>query len=105
VVLPPDLRPPSLQPAYGGLPLPPKWGKNFRTAFVKAPSFVEEKYDIIYADPPRDYNGKMQFDKSNAGKEKLDLSRNIFISSAEFKYPTMNFNWYIAKTKAVLILY
>jgi N6-adenosine-specific RNA methylase IME4 len=53
------------------------------------PPLPEEKYDIIYADPPWDYNGKMQFDKSSAGKEKLDLSRNIFISSAEFKYPTL----------------
>ncbi|MDR0550904.1 MAG: hypothetical protein LBG72_02665 [Spirochaetaceae bacterium] len=56
---------------------------------VLFPPLPDEKYDIIYADPPWDYNGKMQFDKSSACKEKLDLSRNIFISSAEFKYPTL----------------
>jgi N6-adenosine-specific RNA methylase IME4 len=53
------------------------------------PSLPDIKYDIIYADPPWDYNGKMQFDKTSTIKEKLDLSRKIFISSAAFKYPTL----------------
>ncbi len=53
------------------------------------PDLPAEKYDIIYADPPWDYGGKMQFDKSSAKAEKIDLSRNIFISSANFKYPTL----------------
>jgi len=53
------------------------------------PALPENKFDIIYADPLWDYNGKMQFDKSSTSKEKLDLSKNIFISSAEFKYPTV----------------
>ena len=31
----------------------------------------------------------MQFDKSSTSKENLDLSKNIFISSASFVYPTL----------------
>ena len=53
------------------------------------PSLPEEKFDIIYADPPWDYGGKLQFDRSSASKEKLDLSKNLFISTSGFKYPTM----------------
>lgn len=53
------------------------------------PSLPNEKFDIIYADPPWHYNGKMQFDKSSTSKETINLARNIFISSAAFKYPTL----------------
>jgi N6-adenosine-specific RNA methylase IME4 len=53
------------------------------------PSLPKKEYDIIYADPPWDYNGKMQFDKTSTTKENLDFSRKIFISSATFKYPTL----------------
>ncbi len=53
------------------------------------PDLPEKKYDIIYADPPWDYGGKMQFDKSSTSAEKIDLSKNIFISAANFKYPTV----------------
>lgn len=53
------------------------------------PDLPQEKYDIIYADPPWDYGGKMQFDKSSASSEKIDWTKNIFISSANFKYPTL----------------
>lgn len=53
------------------------------------PPLPAEKFDIIYADPPWHYNGKMQFDKSSAGKEKIDISKKIFISAANFKYPTL----------------
>lgn len=53
------------------------------------PNLPEKKYDIIYADPPWHYNGKLQFDKSSTSKEKLDPNRNIFISSSSFKYPTV----------------
>lgn len=54
--------------------------------FPKLPS---KKYDVIYADPPWDYGGKMQFDKSSTDKEHFDPNRKIFISSASFKYPTV----------------
>lgn len=53
------------------------------------PELPDKKFDIIYADPPWDYNGKMQFDKTSTTKEKIDLSKKIFISSATFKYPTL----------------
>ncbi len=53
------------------------------------PELPNKKFDIIYADPPWDYNGKLQFDKSSKNAEEIDLSRNIFISSASFKYPTL----------------
>jgi N6-adenosine-specific RNA methylase IME4 len=53
------------------------------------PNLPQKKFDIIYADPPWDYNGKLQFDKSSASAEKLNPKKNIFISSAAFKYPTM----------------
>ena len=53
------------------------------------PPLPTEKFAIIYVDPPWHYNGKMQFDRSSASKETIDLSRNIFISSACFKYPTL----------------
>ncbi len=53
------------------------------------PTFPDKKFDIIYADPPWDYGGKLQFDKSSKSAEKIDLKKNIFISSASFKYPTL----------------
>jgi N6-adenosine-specific RNA methylase IME4 len=53
------------------------------------PELPKEKFDIIYADPPWDYGGKLQFDRSSKSKEELDLARSIFISSAGFKYPTL----------------
>jgi N6-adenosine-specific RNA methylase IME4 len=53
------------------------------------PPLPSETYDIIYADPPWDYGGKLQFDRRSTGKETIDLSKNIFISSAAFKYPTL----------------
>jgi N6-adenosine-specific RNA methylase IME4 len=53
------------------------------------PALPEKKFDIIYADPPWDYGGKLQFDKTSTCQERLDLARKIFISSAEFKYPTL----------------
>lgn len=53
------------------------------------PDLPKKKFDIIYADPPWDYNGKLQFDKSSKSKENIDFSRKIFISSANFKYPTL----------------
>jgi len=49
----------------------------------------KKKYQIIYADPPWFYNGKLQFDKSSKSKDKIDINKNIFISTASFKYPTL----------------
>jgi N6-adenosine-specific RNA methylase IME4 len=53
------------------------------------PELPKQKFDIIYADPPWDYNGKLQFDRSSKSTENIDFARNIFISSAVFKYPTL----------------
>lgn len=53
------------------------------------PDLPLEKYDVIYADPPWDYGGKLQFDKSSTTADKIDPSKKIFISSANFKYPTV----------------
>jgi len=53
------------------------------------PDLPEKKYDIIYADPPWDYGGKMQFDKSGRKDVNIDWQNNIFISAANFKYPTL----------------
>jgi len=56
------------------------------------PPLPKEKFDIIYADPPWDYGGKMQFDKSGKSEHNKDWQKDIFISSASFKYPTLKLN-------------
>lgn len=53
------------------------------------PPLPQEKFDIIYADPPWDYGGKMQYDKSSMKNENVGFEKTIFISSANFKYPTL----------------
>ena len=53
------------------------------------PVLPSKKYQVIYADPPWDYGGKMQYDKSTIKSENIDFKRDIFISSASFKYPTL----------------
>lgn len=53
------------------------------------PPLPERVYSIIYADPPWHYNGKMQFDRSGITKENPEWRRDIFVSSACFKYPTL----------------
>lgn len=61
------------------------------------PELPNKKFDIIYADPPWHYNGKLQFDKTSKSKEDIDLSKKIFISMAAFKYPTL-------KTEELMII-
>lgn len=53
------------------------------------PPLPHKKYEVIYADPPWDYGGKMQYDKSTIKSENKDFKRKIFLSSAAFKYPTL----------------
>ena len=53
------------------------------------PTLPSEKYDVIYADPPWDYGGKMQYDKSSIKSFNVNFERDIFISAANFKYPTL----------------
>ena len=54
------------------------------------PPLNNNKYQVIYADPPWDYGGKMQYDKSSIKDLNIGFKKNIFISSAAFKYPTLN---------------
>lgn len=53
------------------------------------PDLPDKRYSVIYADPPWDYGGKMQFDKSSTDASNLRFDRSIFISAANFKYPTL----------------
>lgn len=53
------------------------------------PAFPNAKFDIIYADPPWDYGGKVQFDKTLNKEINKEYKKPVFISSASFKYPTM----------------
>lgn len=53
------------------------------------PKLPDKKYQIIYADPPWDYGGKMQYDKTTIKEENVGFEKKIFISSAAFKYPTL----------------
>lgn len=53
------------------------------------PKLPDKKYQIIYMDPPWDYGGKMQYDKSTIKSENVGFTKNIFLSSASFKYPTI----------------
>jgi len=76
------------------------------------PKLPNKKFDVILADPPWHYNGKMQYDRTSVSKEKLDPSRKIFISAAGFKYPTLKLNelkklpiYEIAKDDCLLFLW
>ena len=60
---------------------------NFLPEFY--PDLPKETFDIIYADPPWDYGGKMQFDRSSIKSENKGWKKDIFISAANFKYPTI----------------
>ena len=53
------------------------------------PQLPQKKYQVIYADPPWDYGGKMQYDKTTIKSENEGFHKKIFLSSAEFKYPTL----------------
>lgn len=56
------------------------------------PKLPLKKYQVIYADPPWDYGGKMQYDKTTIKDENIGFEKKIFISSATFKYPTLKLN-------------
>lgn len=53
------------------------------------PELPKKKYQVIYADPPWDYRGKMQYDKTTIKSENIGFEKEIFVSSASFKYPTL----------------
>lgn len=56
------------------------------------PPLPSKKYQVIYADPPWDYGGKMQYDKTTIKSVNPNFQKDIFISSASFKYPTLKIN-------------
>ena len=56
------------------------------------PKLPNQKYAIIYADPPWHYGGKMQFDKSGKAEHNQKWEKNVFVSAAAFKYPTIKTN-------------
>lgn len=49
----------------------------------------KKKYQVIYADPPWDYGGKLQYDKTTIKGENIGFEKKIFLSSASFQYPTL----------------
>ena len=53
------------------------------------PPLPGKKYQVIYADPPWDYGGKMQYDKTTIKGENEGFEKKIFLSSAAFQYPTL----------------
>ena len=53
------------------------------------PPLPDKQYDIIYADPPWHYNGKLQYDRSGMSNSNHGWEKAIFVSSACFKYPTI----------------
>ena len=53
------------------------------------PQLPNKKYQVIYADPPWDYGGKMQYDKTTIKDENVGFEKKIFLSSSTFKYPTL----------------
>ena len=53
------------------------------------PKLPNKKFDIIYADPPWHYNGKLQFDKSSKSIDKIDPTKKVFVSTSGFKYPML----------------
>jgi N6-adenosine-specific RNA methylase IME4 len=56
---------------------------------LKYPELPNKKFEVIYADPPWDYGGKSQFDKTLNKKENPEYKKKIFLSTSSFKYPTM----------------
>lgn len=53
------------------------------------PTLPEKKYDVILADPPWDYGGKMQYDRTVLKDSNVNFEKKIFLSSASFQYPTV----------------
>jgi len=50
----------------------------------------EEKFEVIYMDPPWSYGTKMQYDHTAKSSVNTNYDKDIFISAAVFKYPTLS---------------
>ena len=53
------------------------------------PPLPDMKFSILYADPPWHYNGKLQFDKTATIENNKGWNKDVFVSAANFKYPTI----------------
>ena len=53
------------------------------------PLLPNMKFSILYADPPWHYNGKLQFDKTATIEKNKGWNKDVFVSAANFKYPTI----------------
>ena len=53
------------------------------------PPLPKLKFSILYADPPWHYNGKLQFDKTATSARNKGWKKDVFVSAASFKYPTV----------------
>ena len=53
------------------------------------PPLPDKKFSILYADPPWHYNGKLQYDLSATLARNEGWRRDVFVSAASFKYPTI----------------
>ena len=67
------------------------------------PKLPEKKYQVIYADPPWDYGGKMQYDKSTIKDENVGFENKIFLFTiffyAIFGYKLLLFIAFVIITK------
>ena len=43
------------------------------------PKLPKKKYQVIYADPPWDYGGKMQYDKTTIKDENIGFEKKYFL--------------------------
>lgn len=44
------------------------------------PSLPNKKYQVIYADPPWDYGGKMQYDKTTIKDENVGFEKRFLLA-------------------------
>ena len=53
------------------------------------PPLPKQRYSVLYVDPPWYYNGKMQFDRTGTIAANKGWKKDVFVSGASFKYPTI----------------
>ena len=56
------------------------------------PDLPSRRFQVLYVDPPWDYGGKMQYDLSAMRDHNENFDKPVFISAADFKYPTLKLN-------------
>ncbi len=62
------------------------------------PKLPDKKYQVIYADPPWDYGGKMQYDKTTIKDVKNYKPENNSISTGQVLHTPYDYN----KTKLII---